>query len=273
MATALRSRWAKAAVAVVVLAAVAGGLWLLVRESSISRIRKVEVVGLGGARAERLRAAALEQSTLDVDEAALRRAAAGKPEVRSLKVETDFPDRARITVTLYTPIAAVGPAGAEGVAVTADGTVLSGVSPLGLPRIEGTTLNGRVQERVAMAALRVVAAAPSAFRGRIESATWQQRRGVVVRLSRGPLVYFGDPDLLEAKWDSLSRVLADRGSVGATYVDVRIPRRPVIGGVPGGVEGGVDPADPSQSLSDGAATPDGADDQAQDGGGAAPDGG
>lgn len=254
-----------------VLALVAAGLWLVVRETSVSRIRKVEIVGLAGPRAERLRAAALEQSTLGVDEDELRRAAAGKPEVRELEVETDFPDRAVIRVTLYTPVAAVGPEGSQGTPVTADGVVLAGVSPAGLPKITGTTLNGRVQGATVGRVLTVIAGAPRAFRRRIESGSWDGRRGVTLKLASGPLVYFGDVSAIRAKWASLARVLSDEGSVGATYVDVRVPRRPAVGGVPGAVTGGIDPADPSQSITDGAAAPGEVD--GTDGGGAAPDGG
>ena len=50
-------------------------------------------------------------------------------------------------------------------------------------------------------------------------------------LKAGPELYFGDADRVTAKWAAAARVLADASSKGATYVDVRLPERPVAGGV------------------------------------------
>ena len=226
------------------------GLYFVALESGVTRIRKVEIVGLTGPKAQRLRTAALSQSTLSVDEGALRDAIGSAPPIRSLKVETSFPDRATITVDLFLPVADVGPSGSKGVAVSADGTVLQGVGVGNLPKIEGETLSGAVQGREVHDLLAALAAAPEALRGRVASAANDPKRGVVLRLDRGPIVYFGAPSELGQKWAALSRVLADSAFAGATYVDVRVPRRPAVGGVQGGVTGGIDPADPNKALSD-----------------------
>jgi hypothetical protein len=37
---------------------------------------------------------------------------------------------------------------------------------------------------------------------------------------------FGDGSLPHAKWDAAAAVLSDHWSIGASYVDVRIPSRP-----------------------------------------------
>ena len=53
--------------------------------------------------------------------------------------------------------------------------------------------------------------------------------GLTVAMRNGLLVYFGDVTRPHAKWLSLARVLADQSSVGATYIDVRVPDRPAAG--------------------------------------------
>jgi hypothetical protein len=54
----------------------------------------------------------------------------------------------------------------------------------------------------------------------------------VVELRDGPEVLFGDADYIAEKWTAAVRVLADGGAAGATYIDVRLPERPVAGGLP-----------------------------------------
>ena len=41
-----------------------------------------------------------------------------------------------------------------------------------------------------------------------------------------------DADLVDEKWTAAVRVLADTDAAGATYIDVRLPERPVAGGLP-----------------------------------------
>ena len=60
----------------------------------------------------------------------------------------------------------------------------------------------------------------------------EQGKGVVVPLENGPSVVFGDGSRVRAKWAAAVRVLADPDAAGAEYVDVRIPERPVAGGLP-----------------------------------------
>ena len=57
-------------------------------------------------------------------------------------------------------------------------------------------------------------------------------KGIVVELENGPEVIFGDADLAAEKWTAAVRVLADSDAAGATYIDVRLPDRPVAGGLP-----------------------------------------
>ena len=57
-------------------------------------------------------------------------------------------------------------------------------------------------------------------------------QGIVVALEDGPEIIFGDADLAAEKWTAAVRVLADGDAAGATYIDVRLPARPVAGGLP-----------------------------------------
>lgn len=268
----MRSRFVKVLVGAVTGVVVLGGIYFLLVESGITRVRKVVVTGVEGAAAQRLRVAALEQSVLAIDEGALRSALGSKPPIKAIRVDTSFPDKATITVELFQPVAVVGTAGGDGIPVAADGTVLQGMPVEGLPRIEGVTLNGRVGSRAVLELVRAAGSAPPAFRGRIDSVSRDARNGVTLQLSRGPAVHFGSTSGLRAKWAALIRVLSDPASVGASYIDVRVPRRPAIGGVPGGVQGGIDPADPTQAVDPGGAAPGQADGSPAPGGGAGPTG-
>jgi cell division protein FtsQ len=79
--------------------------------------------------------------------------------------------------------------------------------------------------------VRTVAAAPAPLRRRIERVNEEPGRGLVVELRRGPDVVLGSAERLEGKWAAAARVLADPAARGASYVDVRLPERPVAGGL------------------------------------------
>jgi cell division protein FtsQ len=79
-----------------------------------------------------------------------------------------------------------------------------------------------------------------------------------VRLADGPALYFGDSARLAAKWAAVVRILQDRSSAGATYLDVRIPERSAAGGIApihpqtdaatGGPAVGAQPAQPTPAT-------------------------
>src|SRR6185312_13427446 len=86
---------------------------------------------------------------------------------------------------------------------------------------------------------------------------YDSAKGLTVVLRGGLLAYFGDAARPRAKWLALARVLADAGSAGATYVDVRVPDRPAAGFPPGvappAVDGGeaeAEGAGPAASASE-----------------------
>jgi cell division protein FtsQ len=154
-------------------------------------------------------------------------------------------------------------AGNRQVAVAPDGTVLDGSKDLGgLPVVRVGTLpqRGRMPDGPARERIAVAAAAPPRLLSRIESISIQHGRGAVAQMQHGPAIYFGRPIELDRKWTAAASVLADSSSEGATYIDVRMPERPVAGGLglkqtpqpqaqspgPGG-SAGVIPADPGTS--------------------------
>lgn len=212
-----------------------GGGFLLVRDSSLVRVDEITVRGLTGPEAPRLQRALAQagrdMTTLNVDRDALEAIVEPHPVVRGLQVQTDFPHGMRITVLERTPVGVVA-SGAERILVAADGTLLRGARARDLAQIpvNGTPVGDRLQDRRALQAVRALAAAPPQLRPKVGRA-FVGPRGLTLQLEEGPALRFGGTDRLAAKWASAARVLADAGSRGATYLDVRFPERPAAGGL------------------------------------------
>ena len=218
-----------------VLALLAALYFAWFRDSSFVAVDDVTVTGLrteDGARIRaRLVAAAEGMTTLHFDEDELMRALPAGAAVAGLEVTTDFPHGMRIHV-LQRPPVAVLVAGGQRVTVAGDGSVLKGVKAGALPAIAvGVVPNGKLGRGRALRLVRAAAAAPAPLRRRIERLRQLPGKGLVALLRQGPQVILGDASRLAAKWAAAAAVLADSASLGATYVDVRIPERPVAGGV------------------------------------------
>lgn len=232
---AVRPRLVHVVAAVLALLLLLGG-WLWLRDSSFVKVTKVRVTGVTGPDAGRIRLAlsdaAGDMTTLHVRRAQLMAAVEPFPVVRDIVVSTDFPHGLRIRVV---PHVAVGVlvAGGRRIAVAGDGTLLrgetaaEGLASVPIPTVPGGT---RLSDPHGLAAVRALAAAPRALGQRVVRVT-QGSHGLTVTLRAGPDLYFGDAERATAKWAAAARVLADSSSAGATYVDVRIPERPVAGGV------------------------------------------
>lgn len=209
------------------------GLWL--RDGSLVRVEHVTVTGIEGPQADavraRLTAAAHEMTTLHVREQELKDAAKAYPIVHSVSAKADFPHTLRIAVNAYEPVAMLR-AGSQGVAVASDGTLLRGSPTDGLAVVALRTMPGgdRVREPASARAVRLMAAAPAALRARVERMVIFGRNLIAV-LRDGPKLYFGGGARRVAKWSAAARVLADSATRGASYVDLRLPERPVAGGL------------------------------------------
>jgi cell division protein FtsQ len=219
--------------------ALAAGYFLWLRDSSLVAVEKVTVTGLTTEDADRVRSALTTagrtMTTLHLDHARLEQAVEGYPVVSALEVEADFPHGLKVHVIEHQP-AAIAVSGESRVPVAGDGTILRGVVVKGhLPEIdvEGPLGRERLLARNALGAAAVAGAAPAPLRARIDEISWSSAddEGFVATLRDGPDLILGPATRLRAKWAAAARVLADLEARGATYVDLRIPGRPAVGGL------------------------------------------
>jgi cell division protein FtsQ len=219
--------------------AVAAGYLFWFRDSSLVRVERVNVTGIGSssdlARVRaKLTVAAHGMTTLHVNESALRQAVADEPIVHSITVQAQFPHRLAVSIVENRPVAMLV-AGSRQVPVAPDGTLLVGakVSGGGLPavRIGFVPSRGRLPEGQARQLVEVAAAAPPRLLSLVSSITIEHGRGAVAQLQTGPPIYFGRASALAAKWAAAAGVLAQSSSQGASFIDVRMPERPVAGGL------------------------------------------
>jgi cell division protein FtsQ len=211
------------------------GGWRLLRHSSLVSVVHVHVTGVHGPDAHAIEAAlsgaARHMSTLDVKLGALRVAVAPFAVVREVRAAASFPHGLTIHVTEQPPVAALI-AGATKTAVAADGAVLGpALLSSALPTLAGSSVpatGAHVGDPGLLAALTVLGAAPEPF-AKVVARVYTDSNGLTVAMRNGLLAYFGDATRPHAKWLSLARVLADRSSAGASYVDVRVPEHPAAG--------------------------------------------
>jgi cell division protein FtsQ len=207
-------------------------LWF--RHSSFVAAEEVDVTGASfsePAIRTALTRAGEGMSTLDPDVAALERSVRGFPTVASISVETDFPHRLAIEVEERAPVAVVGEG--EGVPVAGDGTVLSGIETgeLKLPAIESRSVPASGSLRgSALAQSEVLGAAPDPLRPAIRGIGVERDHGVEVILAGEIELRFGDSRDAMAKWAAATAVLADPNLDQVSYVDLRLPGRPAVGG-------------------------------------------
>jgi len=226
-------------IGLIVALALFGGAWLWFRGSPLVAVHQVSVTGASGADAGQIRqaltAAARNMTTLDVSIGELRTAVAPFPDVKHLRVTTQFPHGIRIHVIEQIPVAAVVVSGRT-IVVAGDGTLLADAAGASsLPRIPLAVLPGGTRlTGAALDAVTLLAAAPYEMLPRLVQVTTTARHGLTVQIRNGPSIYFGDSQRLPAKWTAAVAVLADPTSAGAVYVDVSDPERPAAGGQPGG---------------------------------------
>lgn len=225
---------------VLVVAALLTALYMFwLRDSSLVAVENVTVTGLTSDDADRVRVAlastAETMTTLHVDEARLQDAAAAFPIVARVEAKPEFPHGMTITVIEHRP-AALAVSGGRKQPIAGDGSVLAGIPVKGdLPTIDLAVAMPQSQlgPGAARDAAKVAGMAPPVIARRVDSLKREGgARGVVAELEDGTELVFGTPDQLAVKWAAAIRVLADDEASGATYVDVRIPERPVAGGLP-----------------------------------------
>lgn len=217
-------------------AGLAAGGWMWLRDASLAEVRDVEVTGVTSSEQPRIRAAleaaALDMTTLHVREAALRSAVAPFVSVADLRVSTDFPHRMRIDVIEHKPVAVLDLDGRR-IPSSASGVVLRGIqagTDLPVIRIGTLPAGDRVGNRNTLDALAIAGAAPAPLRARVVG-LWTGPRGMMLSLRNGPDLIFGTSADAAAKWAAAARVLAEPDAAGATYLDLRIAERVAAGGL------------------------------------------
>ena len=174
----------------------------------------------------------------------IRSAAAAFPWVASVAVQRDWPRALAVEVTMARPVAVAAVAGAEPALVSESGRVLGPVpegAGLGWLRATGPPpAAGYALPDADRAALSFLAAAPPEAARRVRQLGLDQAGTLAGRIDGGPALRLGRPEALAAKARALALVLSQvpaQELAAATYIDLRIPRRPAIGGLA--------PADPA----------------------------
>jgi cell division protein FtsQ len=234
MARVQRLPWRMLAGMLLAVAGLALG-WLWFRDSSFTAVEHVTITGSTSSEKAQVRqaleTAATGMSTLRVDDQTLRDAVEPFASVADVRVRADFPHDLRIEVVEHEPVATLQSGGSR-VPATGAGLLLEGIRTEELPVVtsKAPPQGGRVQDRRALAALKVAAAAPPELRARAERLFWSAD-GISLELRDGPELIFGSAGDARAKWVAAARVLAESSSAGATYLDLRAPKVVAAGGV------------------------------------------
>ena len=77
-----------------------------------------------------------------------------------------------------------------------------------------------------------IGAAPAPLRPLVAGVSVSSDYGIVVTMRGGIALRLGTPDRVDQKWTAVAAVLADRHLTSLSYIDVRVPDRPAVGGVP-----------------------------------------
>ena len=214
----------------------AGG-WLWLRDSRLVAVDQVTVTGVSGPEAPRVRAAlegaARDMTTLHVrDGPAADRGRAlpggrGRRRARRLPARpADRRPRARRRRPRWPPAA-------ERVPVAADGTLLRGSSterPAASPSRRRRPAGRRSPTARAGRSWRCSPPRPPRA-ARPGQPRLRGAPGLTGRSRRPGRCTSAAPSGCAAKWTAAARVLADRSSAGATYLDVRLPERAAAGGL------------------------------------------
>jgi cell division protein FtsQ len=221
----------------VVVVALAAAYFAWFRNSSFVAVSDVRIEGvttdsepIGAA----LTGEAKSMTTLNFDASRLEDATKAFPTVAAVEADTDFPKGVTIHVKERPPVLLVN-SGGDVVSVAGDGTILRGLeigdAAESLPQIDvddldaASTLSG-----APLAQAQIAGAAPAPLRPLIEGISYDEDSGVEVTMRGDIPVRFGTGTAAAAKWAAAAAVLADPQLETLTYLDVRVPERPSVGG-------------------------------------------
>jgi len=219
----------------------AGGAYAVARETSIFAVREIDVAGgspLVEAQVRKALAPELGRSLVKVGGAEIERRVTAVPGVLSVHTDRAFPHTLRVIVTPERAVLLLR-RGRDAWVVSTRGRVLRMVRRPGassLPRIWLTTKAAiRVGATLpfaggALAASVLGPVAAGRFPARVKAVRADGRELTLVLLS-GLEVRLGDRSDLRLKLAVARRILLLLGAEsGASYVDVSVPERPVVGG-------------------------------------------
>jgi len=223
------------------LLAAAAGAYAVARETSIFAVREIDVAG-GSPRVQaqvrKALAPALGRSLVEIGSAELERRAAAVPGVRSIRSDRAFPHTLRVVVTPERAVLLLR-RGRDAWVVSARGRVLRTVRRPGASSLPRLWLGPKTTVRVGatlpvagggLAASVLMPVAAGRFPARVRAVRADGRELTLV-LRSGLEVRLGDPSDLRLKLAVARRILLDLDAAsGATYVDVSVPERPVVGG-------------------------------------------
>lgn len=222
-----RAAWIAAAVAAVALGV--STLW-----SPLLDVDRVTVQGATHVSAAEVRAAArlggCGVAFCDTGAAAAR--VERLPWVDTARVDTSWPDGARVVVTERIPVAHIPLLNGEVVQVDGDGRVLAvGPATLSTPHVE---LRG--VSNIGAPGARVSPVAPAAVAAQLPPSLLDRTVAVVASplalvIDNGVEVRVGDTDRLPEKLGAANAVLGDLGETKVAYIDVRVPSAPAVGTV------------------------------------------
>lgn len=213
-------------------------LWVIAIFTPIAHPRDLQVTGATGGSAGEIRTAiedaARGQSTFRVSKDDLMAAVASYPEVAEIKVDAQPPFRLDLTVVMRPPVGRAQ-IGGRVFTVAGDGTVLQRADEAAVPKLDHSLGSLLLRDGHLVGdggALRVLGAAPEQLLDLIRVLR-RGEAGLEIELQRGPRLIFGNADNAASKWAAATAVLAEGSAVRATYVDVRVPGRPAVGGLGG----------------------------------------
>jgi cell division protein FtsQ len=218
---------------VIAAAIVAAGVAMLVVDSPLLDVDRIQVEGAAHVSAAEIRAATHVKNgsaLLFVDTAAVRRRVEQMPWVEHARVQRVYPATVRVTVTEYQPAVYVR-AGTGVVLIAANGHAIAHVAhaPAGVTEIRGLRAAPADGELLSPPeAAGVVAQLPRALATQVIAVDITST-GVALDLARGGNIRLGAATDLDAKAAAALAVLARRGTTPFSYIDVSTPATPVLG--------------------------------------------
>ncbi len=210
--------------------------FFLVRNSSLVQVREVKIVGLEGYYDKNARRAvreeALRMTTMNFDADRVEEAAAAFVSVAGVEVKTDFPHSVVIDFDVRRPVLRAKVNGRT-VTLSQSGEIMTaqaGASSLPTIDTTGTIEGDKVVGGRALAAAKILGAAPDILLRKVDTIRFG-RLGLMITLTSGPTLYFGDSADAVQKWKDAAAVLANAATKGLAYIDLRAPGRPAIGGL------------------------------------------